>query len=89
MGYIFTKNLRPGMVTASDVFNYNDQLIIPANTVLDDNLISRMDYYSIQRINVKDSVEKAETPSDSYSAKIINSTNFKEFTFLQYHYKIN
>lgn len=86
MGYIFTKNLTPGMVTAADVFNYNDQLIIPANTVLDDNLISRMEYYSIQRINVKDPVEKSEdsaekteTQADSYSSKVINSTHFKEF----------
>lgn len=78
MGYVFTKNLVPGMVTATDVFNYTDQLIIPANTVLDDNLISRMEYYSIQRVRVKEDVAKAPE-QNSYSERIVNSPGFKEF----------
>lgn len=64
MGYVYTKNLTPGMVTAADVYNFDDQLIIPANTVLDDTLISRMAYYSIQRINIKEEdpiIAKPET----------------------------
>lgn len=78
MGYVFTKNLVPGMVTASDVYNYNDQLIIPANTLLTDKLISRMEYYSIHRINVKEQIE--EIPEDnSYSTKVTSSQGFKEF----------
>lgn len=81
MGYVYTKNLVPGMITASDVFNYNDQLIIPANTVLDDDLISRMEYYSIQRINVLDKAADVipQPSSYSYSEKVVNSQEFKEF----------
>lgn len=78
MGYVFTKNLVPGMVTAADVYNYNDQLIIPANTLLTDKLISRMEYYSIQRINVKDEKPKKSEDS-SYSERVVNSPGFKEF----------
>ncbi len=78
MGYVLTKNLVPGMVTATDVYNYNDQLIIPANTLLTDKLISRMEYYSIQRINIKE--ERVRAPKEeSYSTKITNSQGFKEF----------
>lgn len=78
MGYVFTKNLVPGMVTAADVYNYNDQLIIPANTILTDTLISKMHYYSVQRISILD--EKKPAPkTDSYSAKVMNSPQFKEF----------
>lgn len=79
MGYIFTKNLVPGMVTATDVFNYNDQLIIPANTVLDDTLISRMEYYSIQRISVIDNNADEPPVTVSYSSKVVSSPQFKEF----------
>lgn len=79
MGYIFTKNLVPGMTTASDVYNYNDQLIIPANTVLNDDLISKMEYYSIHRINIlEDTAGEIPQPS-SYSERIANSPEFKEF----------
>lgn len=78
MGYIFTKNLTPGMVTAADVYNYNDQLIIPTNTVLDDILISRLEYYSIQRVNVRDGAA-AVTDEPSYSSKVVSSPQFKEF----------
>lgn len=77
MGYIFTKNLTPGMVTAADVYNYNDQLIIPANTVLDDILISRLAYYSIQRVNVREGASVAAEPS--YSSRVVSSPQFKEF----------
>ena len=78
MGYVFTKNLVPGMVTASDVYNYNDQLIIPANTVLDDTLIARMEYYSVQRISVKETAAELKKP-ESYSERVTSSPQFKEF----------
>lgn len=79
MGYVFTKNLVPGMITAADVYNYNDQLIIPANTVLNDNLISKMEYYSIQRINVLDKTADVIPQPSSYSERVVNSREFKEF----------
>ena len=77
MGYVFTKNLTPGMITASDVYNYNDQLIIPADTVLDDTLISRLEYYSVQRVSIREGSENGKKPS--YSARVMSSPQFKEF----------
>lgn len=78
MGYVFTKNLVAGMVTAADVYNFKDQLVIPVNTVLTDSLIERLEGYSIQRINVQD-IPKELLDSFSYSTKVVNSPSFKEF----------
>lgn len=78
MGYVYTKTLTPGMVTAADVFNFNDQLIIPAHTTLDDTLISRLEYYSIQRVNIIEETQPIPE-ENSYSSKIVNSPNFKQF----------
>lgn len=81
MAYVYTSNLIPDMVTESDVFNYNDQLIVPKATVLTDTLISRLEYYSIPRVNI---VPKTVTYSSSiipsYSEKVLHSREFKEFS---------
>lgn len=80
MGYIYTNNLIPDMVTESDVFNYNDQLIVPKGTVLTDTLISRLEYYSIPRVNIaSDSVVDSSAIMPSYSEKIVQSREFKDF----------
>lgn len=80
MGYVMTKDLVPGMITATDVYNYNDQLVIPANTELTDALITRLEDYAIYRIRVI-SAEMASTAltNESYSQKVIQSPAFKEF----------
>lgn len=80
MAYVYTSDLIPDMVTESDVFNYNDQLIIPKGTVLTDTLISRLEYYSIPRVNiVSESIIDSSTITPSYSEKVIQSREFKEF----------
>ena len=44
---LFTNQLAPGMVVAEDVFSYNQQLIASAGTTIDDKLITRFKFYSI------------------------------------------
>lgn len=78
MAYITTKKLVPGMVVARDVYTYNDQLLIPANTVLTDSIIARLEFYSIPRVNIADEAPAQQEP-ESYAAKVINSPGFKEF----------
>lgn len=78
MAYITIKNLVPGMVVARDVYTYNDQLLIPANTVLTDSIIARLEFYSIPRVNIAEQVPTQKEP-ESYAAKVVNSPGFKEF----------
>ena len=43
MKRVRTHELRPGMVVASDVYNRQDQLVIPADTVLTDKVIAKLE----------------------------------------------
>lgn len=42
MGIVYTKDLLPGMVVASDIITLSNQLIIAANTTLTDFLIEQI-----------------------------------------------
>ena len=46
--------LKPGMIIDSDVYNKQDQLIVPVDTVLTEEIISRLSAYSIYFVKVKD-----------------------------------
>lgn len=81
-------NLVPGMITAEDVFTYNNQLIVAKNTPLTDKIITRLEFYSIMSVRVADDVaDEAETSTESttpskaltYSEQIQASPEFKEF----------
>lgn len=83
MRRIGTSNLMPGMVTAEDIYNYNNQLIIPKGLVLDDKTIAKLDYYSILSVRIEDeqvnvNPEKEEYVK-SYSEKIKSSPEFIKF----------
>ena len=55
--------LIPGMITAEDVYNYNDQLILPKGLVLNDKSISKLQFYAIYQIRIEDeSIVSAEEP---------------------------
>ena len=48
--------LIPGMVTAEDILTYDSQLIVPKNVVLTENIISRLESYSIYYVNINDDI---------------------------------
>ena len=87
MKRIRTSELRPGMKTAEDVYSYNNQMIVPKGVVLDDKMITRLEFYSVLAIRVTDEddpVEEAESQQElsdnsSYSQKVKASKQFKEF----------
>lgn len=56
MKRILTSNLVPGMTSAEDVYSFNNQLIIPKNTILTDKVITSLEYYSITSIRIDDSI---------------------------------
>ncbi len=83
MKRVGTASLAPGMVTAEDIYNYNNQLIIPKGLVLDDKTIAKLDYYSILSVRIED--EKVDLKHDteeytrSYSERIKQSPEFVRF----------
>lgn len=84
MKRINVSELIPGMVTAEDVYNYNDQLILPKGLTLTDKNITRLEFYSILSIRIDDG--QAEETSSSpvpieqpYSERIKASPEFREF----------
>ena len=83
-------NLVPGMVTAEDVFSYNQTLILPKGFCLTDEAITRLELYSIISIRIEDEVIPVEQPAVSdygnpnseewpYSKVVQSSEEFKAF----------
>ena len=85
MPRILTQNLVPGMVTAEDVYTYNNQLVLLKDMELTDKTITKLEFYSILSVRIKDetaniqpaAAEKSAEPT--YSQKIISSPEYKEF----------
>lgn len=79
--------LTPGMITAEDVYNYNDQLVLQRGLTLDEQSIQRLETFAIMSIRIDDGVaaelapEQPEVPFDEtpYSERVKASEEFKEF----------
>jgi len=73
------------MITAEDVYTYNNQLILPRGLVLTDRTITKLEFYSIINVRVEDDMSEEylaspEAPENlSYSEKIKKSPQFIEF----------
>lgn len=85
-----TSMLVPGMVTAEDVFNYNNQLILPKGLELTNKSITKLEFYSILYVHVEDYEEYGEQAKSeidkvieqdnlSYSEKVKSSESYKKF----------
>ena len=87
-------NLVPGMITAEDIFTYNNQLIVSKDTPLTDKIITRLEFYSIMSVRIYDAPDDGSAlqnpppdPADQadgdrqipYSEQIQSSPQFKEF----------
>ena len=80
------------MRTAEDVFSYNNQMIVPKGAVLDDKMITRLEFYSVLAVRILEEKEESEgeetvqavstgeiSENSSYSQKVKNSKQFKKF----------
>lgn len=67
--------LEPGMEIGADVYNYRNELIIPAGTKVDTNVIGKLTRHSIMCVSIKESVDYAVT----YFEKIRLSEGFSSF----------
>ena len=84
MPRILTQDLVPGMITAEDVFSYNNQLILPKDLELTDKSITKLEMYSVISVRIKDetadiAIEDVTEEETTYSEKIKASREFKEF----------
>jgi len=85
MKRLMTSQLVPGMVTAEDVYNFNNQLVLSKGSVLTDTLITRLDLYSIIFVRVEESEEDDSVlqlpvaPTTSYSERVKSSPEFAIF----------
>lgn len=65
MKRVRVSELVPGLTTAEDVYSFNNQLVVEKGTVLDDSIITRLEYYSVLSIRVmEDDVQSFQKSSD-------------------------
>lgn len=82
-----TAELMPGMIVAEDIYTYNNKRILTKGIELTDNLITRLEFYSILSVKVEDEVppapsdspEKPATDEPTHSQKLRASRNYIEF----------
>ena len=83
MRRVSTSELVPGMITAEDVYSFNNQLILSKGLILNDKTITKLAFYSVLQVRVEDQcIEPVvdESPYElSYSEKIQNSPEFIRF----------
>lgn len=82
MKRIKTSDLLPGMITAEDVLNYNNQLILPKGLILTDKTITKLAFYSILSVRVEEESAELGNSSDyepTYAEKIRQSPEFIQF----------
>lgn len=60
MKRIKTSELVPGYVLAEDVYNFSGQMILPKGLVLNDRVITRLEFYSILSVRVEDEMNTSE-----------------------------
>ncbi|WP_180272634.1 HD-GYP domain-containing protein [Konateibacter massiliensis] len=77
------KDLIPGMITAENIYTVSGQLILPENLKLTDKMIMRLEFYSIDSINIveeeDETEEEEETPTLTYREKVAITPEFTHF----------
>lgn len=72
------ENLKTGMVLSTDVYNSNDQLILPEGLELNQKAIEKLMYYEIEAVRINDEDEKP-VKEISYSEKLKSTPEFKQY----------
>lgn len=73
--------VRPGMVVAEDIYSFSDQLIISAETVLTDRIITRLKFYSITELLVYEQTESSTPVSTPQTNAASPSTEASKASF--------
>lgn len=75
MKVVARMELKPGMVTADDVLNYKNEIIVTANTKITDTVIEKLARQSIMVVPIKERIDFATT----HFEKVRLSEGFKNF----------
>ncbi len=75
MKVVARMELKPGMITAEDVLNYKNEIIVGANTKITDTIIEKLARQSIMVVPIKEDVDFATT----HFEKVRLSEGFKNF----------
>ena len=67
--------LKPGMIIAHDVYNYQNELVVAANTTTDANTLKKLNLYQIMAVTVMEDIDFATT----YYEKTRLSQGFIQF----------
>lgn len=79
---VATITLKPGMELGEDVYNFKNELLIPAGTKLEESHIKKLSRHSIMCVTVKEDVDYATT----HYEKVRLSKDFKKFEKVYYEY---
>ena len=80
MRRIHSRDVKPGMTVASDVYALNNQLVIPKGVVLNNKTISKLSFYSVPFIQIEDEIISEETKApQTYHEKVQNDPRFQQF----------
>lgn len=90
---VSTDDAVPGMVVAQNIYTFNNQLLVSANTPLSDRIITRLKFYAIDNIEIvkegDDTVKRMEnarrilSPSVNFvlhSEEVKNTIEFQKFS---------
>lgn len=81
MKYIPSTKLRPGMITAEDVYAPgSSQLLLPAGFTLTPKSIARLEFYSVFSVKIADENEKPVQEFSTFSERVRNSEEFVKFS---------
>lgn len=73
-----TDELVSGMITAEDIYNYSNQLILPKGLVLTDKAISKLRFHAVYKVRVEDAMAGTETPPEPVPLPEIPALNIPE-----------
>lgn len=88
MHTVATKDLHPGMVTATPVMSRHGQMIVEAHKMLTTQMIAHLEFYGIVSARIIDgalpvdaiqSMAEEKEAVDRYSERVRNSKEFKVF----------
>ena len=80
MNLVSVQDLIPGMRVGVDIYNLQNQLVLPKDTVLTQEIIDKLADYSIRYVRVSDEKKPpAHGISRSYGQRLKASRSFQEF----------
>ena len=83
MKKVQVKDLRPGMVTAEDIYSIDGQLVLGKKVILIDKNIEKLDSFGIYSIKVEDKAVSVDSSMNdappSYSERVRSNPDFIEF----------